>query len=524
MSRFATLTAEEAAFLIQDNQTIGFSGFTPAGAVKAIPKAIAQRARGEHEAGRPFKIGVVTGASTGPSLDGELAQADAISFRTPYQSNNHLREGINQGRIRFFDMHLSQVPDYIDFGFLGKFDWAVVEACDVTDEGEIVLSTSVGVSPTFCRVADRILVELNAYHPRSLRGVHDIYEPALAPHRREIPICKASDRIGREVVQVDPQKIVGIVHTNMPDEVTAFHSPDEVTRKIGENVAEFLASELKTGRIPREFLPIQSGVGNIANAVLGAMGENPHIPPFEMYSEVIQDSVIDLLRAGKIRFASGTALAVSSEKLLSVYADLDFFRSRFVLRPQKISNSTEVVRRLGVISVNTALEVDIFGNVNSTHVMGRNLMNGIGGSGDFTRAAHISIFTCPSTAKGGKISTIVPLCSHIDHTEHSVQAIITEQGIADLRAKDPHERAELVVKNCAHPDFRDELYGYFHHTKGGHTPQTLNAAYAMHSQYLATGDMRGVDWVNLIPDWRKELDAELNAAGLVKNLFKKNGG
>ena len=121
--------------------------------------------------------------------------------------------------------------------------------------------------------------------------------------------------------------------------------------------------------------------------------------------------------------------------------NLQFFRQRIVLRPQEISNNPEVVRRLGIISINTAIEVDLFGNVNSTHVMGRQMMNGIGGSGDFTRNAYLSIFTCPSTAKGGKISTIVPLVSHMDHSEHSVQIVVTEQGVADLRGKDPHERA-----------------------------------------------------------------------------------
>ena len=133
-----------------------------------------------------------------------------------------------------------------------------------------------------------------------------------------------------------------------------------------------------------------------------------------------------------------------------------------------------MIRRLGIISINTAIEVDIFGNVNSTHVMGRQMMNGIGGSGDFTRNAYLSIFTCPSTAKGGKISTIVPLVSHMDHSEHSVQIVATEYGIADLRGRSPYERATLIIHNCAHPDFRDELNGYLEMVEGGHTPQTLD--------------------------------------------------
>ncbi|MCU0750586.1 MAG: succinate CoA transferase [Akkermansiaceae bacterium] len=488
--RFPDLTPEEAAQHVQHGMTIGFSGFTPAGAAKSIPQAIAARARAEHEAGRDFKIGVVTGASTGDSLDGELARADAISWRTPYQSDKSLRKSINTGKTHFFDMHLSVLPQNVRYGFLGKFDLAIVEACDVTADGQIVLTTSVGAAPTFCRVADKILIELNEYHPVALRGIHDIYEPYDPPNRQPIPMVTVRDRIGSRAVRVDPAKIIGVVRTNRPDEVAGFKETDPVTAGIGENVARFLGAELAAGRIPKSFLPIQSGVGNIANAVLGAMGANPDIPPFEMFSEVVQDSVIELMKSGDITFASGTSLTVSPSLLTEIYENLDFFKDRIVLRPQEISNNPELIRRLGIISINTAIEVDIFGNVNSTHVMGADLMNGIGGSGDFTRNAFISIFTCPSIAKGGKISTVVPLVSHMDHSEHSVQVLITEQGIADLRGKDPTERGDEIIKNCVHPSYRDELNAYLHGVAGGHTPQTLASAFAFHQRFLETGSMQ----------------------------------
>jgi acetyl-CoA hydrolase len=167
------------------------------------------------------------------------------------------------------------------------------------------------------------------------------------------------------------------------------------------------------------------------------------------------------------------------------------------MRPQEISNHPEIVRRLGIISMNTAIEVDLFGNVNSTHVMGRQMMNGIGGSGDFTRNAYVSIFSCPSTQKGGKISTIVPLVTHADHSEHSVQIVVTENGVADLRGKDPHERAQLIIDNCAHPDYREQLRGYLEVVKEGHTPQSLSLAFAMHRQFAHTGAMSGVNWAEL---------------------------
>ncbi len=484
------LTADEAAAMINNGDVIGFSGFTPAGAVKEIPTALARRASSEHEDGREFKVGVITGASTGDSLDGALARANAILFRTPYQSNADLRASINRGETRFFDMHLSMLPQAVRYGQLGKLNYAIVEAADVTDAGEITLTTSVGASNTFCAAADRILIELNGFHPKALRGLHDIYEPQDPPHRRAVPVYSVKDRIGTAVVQVDPAKIAGIVKTHRPDESGVFKPVDATTLKIGEHVTNFLAAELKSGGIPKSFLPIQSGVGNIANAVLGALGKNSNIPPFEMYSEVIQNSVVDLIFSGDITYASGTSLTVSSDVLRQVYGNLDFFKDRIVLRPQELSNNPEIIRRLGIISINTAIEVDIFGNVNSTHIMGQSLMNGIGGSGDFTRNAYISIFTCPSITKGGMISTIVPLVAHSDHNEHSVNVVITEQGVADLRCKDPMQRAHEIITKCAHPDYRELLLRYIGDTPKGHMPQTLSKAFAFHQAFIEQKDMR----------------------------------
>jgi propionyl-CoA:succinyl-CoA transferase len=498
---FQYMTADEAAQQIQNGQTIGFSGFTAAGACKAIPLSIAKRARAEHDTGRPFKVGVLTGASTGPSLDGALAEAEAISFRTPYQSNATLRKQINSGQTRFVDMHLSQLPQYVRYGFLGPVHWAIVEACDVTAGGGIVLSTSVGATNTFLNQADKVLIELNRSHSPELLGMHDIFEPEDPPTRSEIPIYGPRDRIGSPLCVVPKEKIVGIVETDLPDEAGGFDVSNECTESIGRNVAEFLVAEMRSGRIPRTFLPLQSGVGNIANCVLEALGRHPEIPAFEMYTEVLQDSVVSLLESERCLFASTSALTLSPAVQKQFTANLSFFRNRVVMRPQEISNHPEIVRRLGIVSMNTAIEIDLFGNVNSTHVMGRQMMNGIGGSGDFTRNAYVSIFSCPSSQKGGKISTIVPLVTHMDHSEHSVQIVMTEHGVADLRGRDPHERAQLIINNCAAPEYRDQLRAYLDEVKDGHTPQSLTLAFAMHRQFTATGDMRNVNW----SDWRRKM-------------------
>jgi succinate CoA transferase len=487
------LTAAEAASLIRHGDTVGWSGFTPAGSPKAVPAALAERARAEHAAGRPFRIGVLTGASTGRSLDGALARADAIAFRAPYQSDPDLRAAINAGRVRFTDMHLSQFPQAVRAGVLGPVDWAVIEACDLDDRGGVVLTTAVGAAPTFAACAPRIIVECNRAHPAALRGLHDLHTPADPPHRASIPILAPGDRIGSPVLAIPRNRIVGVVETDVDDETDVFRPGDATTTRIGAHVVDVLAAEVAAGRIPADAVRLQSGVGETANAVLRALGSHPDIPVFTMYTEVIQDAVLDLIRQDRIRMASGSSLTISPEARRRLYADLPALRDRLVLRPQEITNSPEVVRRLGVIACNTALEADLGGNVNSTHVLGSRMMNGIGGSGDFTRNAALAIFVCPSTAKGGAISTIVPQVSHADHSEHSVQIIVTEQGVADLRGLTPAERARRIIGHCAHPDYRDLLLGYLARCDAGHAPYAMTAATALHRHFLRTGDMRGAD-------------------------------
>ena len=486
---FNKITAEEAASFVNDNDNVGFSGFTPAGCPKNTPKAIACRAEEEHKKGNPFKIGVYTGASTGDNIDGALARANALKFRTAYQSNADLRKLINSNGTHYFDLHLSELPQSIRYGFLGKVNVAVIEATEITDNGEIIPTDAVGISPTVCRLADKIIIELNHFHPKELKGMHDIYEPADPPYRREIPIYKPSDRIGTPYIKVDPKKVVGIVETNNPSDVNPFTPLDDVTLAIGENVSNFLVSEIKAGTIPSSFLPVQSGVGNVANAVLGALGKNKEIPTFDIYTEVIQDAVIKLMNEGSVNFTSGCSLTVTKDVLSDIYARLPLFKDKILLRPQEITNNPEVVRRMGVITINTALEADIFGNINSTHVLGTRMMNGLGGSGDFTRAAFLSIFTTPSTAKGGNISAFVPMVSHLDHSEHSVKIIITEHGVADLRCKSPYERARTIINNCVDPSYRPLLNEFLNMGIKGQTPQNLFKCFAFHQTFAETGDM-----------------------------------
>jgi succinate CoA transferase len=468
---------------------VAFSGFTPAGAAKAVPRALARRAQRFHRAGRPFQVRVLSGASTGRSIDDALAEADAIRWRAPYQSSVPLRERINDGRVAFVDMHLSHLPQSVLFGFFGPVDVAVVEAAEVTADGRVSLTTSLGASPTFLQAAKKVLLEVNHYHSCRVAAMADIVVPATPPHRPAVGLDHPLQRIGKPYALVDPGKIAGIVETHEPDELGGFDPVDPVSRAIAGHVVRFLLDELATGRIPPEFLPLQSGVGNIANAVLQALGDDEDIPDFLMYSEVYQSAAFELMRRGRLRGASTCALTLAPQQMRDLTGQLDFFAPRLVLRPQEISNNPAIVRQLGVIALNTALEVDLYGHVNSTHVCGQKMINGIGGSGDFARNAYLSIFVCPSVAKTGRISTVVPMCAHVDHNEHSVQVIVTEQGLADLRGLAPAERARRLIDRCAHPAYRDYLHRYLRKAGSGHIRHDLGRCFELHENLLRYGTM-----------------------------------
>ena len=409
---FNIITAAEAAAMINNGDTLGLSGFTAPGTPKAITEEIAKKALAEHEAGRPFKINLYTGASTSDHVDGVLSRANAINRRAPYQNVPDLRKRINCHDVHYFDRHLSEMAQEMRYGFYGNIDYAIIEAADITPDGEVVLGTGIGNIPTYAMMAKKIFIELNEELPAQLHGMHDVVLLQDPPYRREVTIFAPNDRIGSPVLKIDPSKVVGVVKTKYLDGVKEFTAPDEVSKQIGANVVQFLVSEYKKGGIPKSFLPLQSGVGNVANAVLYDLGENKELPTFMMYTEVIQDAVLELMRKGKCTFASTCSMTFADNTERKLFADIDYFRDKIVMRPAEISNNPEVIRRLGVIAMNTALEADIFGCVNSTHVLGTKMMNGIGGSGDFTRNAYISIFSCPSVTKGGLISNIVPMVAH----------------------------------------------------------------------------------------------------------------
>ncbi len=481
------MAAEEAAKFIRRGMTLGCSGFTPAGYAKVVPLALAERAKKEG----PIPLTIWTGASVGPELDAALCETGCIARRYPYQGNDVTRKALNAGEMCYQDYHLSEGAQNLRYGFHGKIDVAVIEATAVTEEGYIVPTTSVGCSPTFVQMADKVIVEINTTVPEGMEGLHDIYMPKDPPHRAPIPIRRVGDVIGKPWIRCPRKKIVAIVPSDIIDKPRPLEEIDSASRRMAGHLLDFLQMEVRSGRIPKSLLPLQSGVGNVANAVLAGLKEWP-ADGIQMYTEVVQDAGFDLLDSGKVSLASTTCLAPEPSRTAQRYAKLAEYKGRLILRPQEISNSPEVARRLGIIALNTALEADIYGQVNSTCMNGSFMMNGIGGSGDFARSAYLSVFLCPSTTKKGAISKIVPMCTHVDHTEHDVDVIVTEQGLADLRNLCPRERSREIIRKCASEEYRSLLTDYVARAerRGGHEPHLLEEAFAMQARFHETGSMK----------------------------------
>lgn len=499
------ISAAQAAEHIENGSFVAVGGFGPAGSPKAIPPALAQKARREHEAGRPFKVNLVTGASIGASCDGELAAADAVDRRLPFSVNAEMRRAYNSGRVRYTDLNLSDNATFLRQGLTGPIDYGIIEACDVQEvrgKLRIYLTAGIGIAPTICRMATKgVFIELNTWHSTRLIGMHDVYEIEAPWFRSPVRITHPTEIIGLPYIEVDPQQILGIVTTHLSDEARTMNASTPETTLIGQHMADFLVWNMHQGYIFRHKLTLQSGVGSAANAVIGALGESAEVPNFNIYTEVLQEEPMRLMSEGRVLSASTGALTLSPEHLQMLYDNINAYRGRLLLRPSEISNCPEIIARLGICSLNTALEVDIYGHVNSTKVGGTRMMNGVGGSCDFTCNAMLATFTCTSTAKDGRISSIVPFCAHVDHTEHYVDAIVTEYGVADLRGKCADEKAEALIA-IAHPDYRPLLREYVRlaSSGGGHTHHVLPAAFAMHDTYRRKGDMRLTDWSEYIID------------------------
>ena len=452
------------------------SGFGSVGYPKAVPGAIS-------DADGAYGLTVISGGSLGGEIDTELVEAGAIDRRFPYQAQAASRRAINEGEIHFHDRHVSPLSDEVAFGQYGPVDVAVVEAVAVGPDW-LVPSTSLGATPAYVEAADRLIVELNETQPLALQALHDVYRPDPPPGRGPIPLSEPAGRIGDAKIRFAPDKLDAVVRTDIPDSPYEFRDPTDPDLAIADNLVDFLHDEVACNPVLSESVALQFGVGSLGNALMGAF-ESVDFGDRDVvyFGEVMQDGLLDMLDAGNLRAASAASLALSAEGQERLFDGIDRYKESVVLRPSDISNSPELIRRFGVVAVNSALEVDVYGHANSTHLNGSQVVNGIGGSGDFIRNGHLAVVALQSTAAAGDISRIVPMVPHVDHTEHDVSVVVTEQGVADLRGLDPRERAEALVDNCAHPDYRPDLRAYLDRAAetGGHMPHDLETALSWHA-------------------------------------------
>lgn len=501
------MTAEETIPFFRNGMDLGWSGFTPVGYPKVVPLALADHVEKNNLQGK-MRFNLFIGASIGGDVEDRWASLLMTDKRWPYQTGKVVQQQVNDGTVRMGDKHLSLYAQDLAYGFYtkergGGFDLGLIEASGITEDGFIILCGSVGVAPEVIQNSDRLIVEINTAIP-SFEGLHDIVMNEKPPFKRPYLVTRVDDRVGSLHVPCDPEKIIAIVESRETDKGRPLSPPDEMSEQIAANILDFFQFEVKGGRLPKNLLPLQSGVGNIANAVVGGLVKGP-FSNVNVWTEVLQDTMLDFFDSGKLNFASSTSLSLSEPGFKRLYENWDRYTSRVVLRPIQYSNHPESIRRLGVIAMNTPVEFDIYGHANSTLVNGSRMINGIGGSGDFLRNAYLSIMHSPSTRPSRTdptgITCVVPFATHVDHTEHDLDVLVTEQGLADLRGLSPRERAKEIITKCVHPEYRPIMQEYFERSRRecceqgiGHEPHMLFKVFKMQQHLAERGTMKISNW------------------------------
>jgi succinyl-CoA:acetate CoA-transferase len=474
--RKKVVSVQEAAALIKSGMTFATSGFA-AGYPKALPQELAAHSTATN-------VRMLSAVSNSESMDGVLARSDVLGFHGVFQDSKAMRQAINAGKIGFCDCHLGMLADKVRNGDYGKIDYLVFEALYVDADGSLAPVVAAGLDDVFLEAADKVIVEINVNYPVILDGFCDF-------GRDMEKLTSPAVRIGSSHVPCPPEKIAAIFFTDVTPDMANYRPVDAVYKAIGNNIVEVINSEISAGRLEKNFT-FQSGVGGVANAVLTGLIQSG-FKDLRMYTELMTDIAIQSILDGTISEATTTGISVEGDTYASFLENLDYYKRHLVVRPVDVTNNGELIRRMGLVSMNTIVEGDIYGNVNSSHAMGSHIINGVGGSNDFARHAKLAIFQTPSTARGGAISSIVPMVSHVDNTEHDVDILVTEQGWADLRGKTPRERAELIIENCAHPDYRPALRAYYEEALAlcgpCQTPHNLEKALSWHTRFLKTGSM-----------------------------------
>jgi succinyl-CoA:acetate CoA-transferase len=483
-SRAKVMTAEEAVRLFRDGMMVATSGSTM-GFPKATFGALAERIKTEGG----LKIDLLCAGPLSSEFEDVLFEAGGIRKRIGAVGGAKLRGGINRGEVIFIEGKGSSLPLQVKRGWFGLLDMAVIEAVGLTKDGQIIPSTAVYDAPEWIAAASQVIVEINLNRPLSLEGLHDVYPRGDDP----IPVVgHPLKRIGVPYFPVDPAKIKAIVISDLGDKPSKEAKPDAMGAAIGQHLVDFFRKEVAAGRLSESLPPFELGFGELFGSMMQKIGEGG-FKNFRFHLPMVTDPVFELVEAGKVEWVEGIALRLSSDAWKRFEQEPDRYKKVIVLRPFTIINSAELIQRMGVTAINGCLEMDLQGQVNSSHVLGTKIMAGIGGTYDYARNSPCSIFIARSTTNGGDISSIVPFVSHIDHTMHDVDVLVTEQGLADLRGLDPFERAQRIIEACAHPDYRDDLMDYLSKAKKepAHIPFLLDEAFSFHRRLRDKGSMKG---------------------------------
>ena len=355
---------------------------------------------------------------TGEGLDGHLRHRCFFAGR-------ETRKLINQGRADYVPMFLSEIPKLLRSGEQ-RVDTALVQVTPPDRHGNCSLGVSVEATRAACDVADKIIALVNPMMPRThgdgfinVRDIHCAYESAQ-------PLIRHP---------------------------AATSSPLET--RIGAHVASLV----------EDGACLQMGIGAIPDAALRCLGGHKDLG---IHTEMFSDGVLSLLEGGVInnsrkKVAKGrcvTGFVMGSEKL---YAFVDDNPEVTFLDIEFVNNPTVIAKNSRVTSINSALQIDLSGQVCADSI-GHRIYSGVGGQVDFVVGATWSengrsIIAMPSTARDGALSRLVTTLKEgagVVTTRAQVDYVVTEYGIAELRGRSLSERARDLIA-IAHPDFRETL-------------------------------------------------------------------
>jgi acyl-CoA hydrolase/GNAT superfamily N-acetyltransferase len=337
----------------------------------------------------------------------------------------NVREAVQEGRADFIPVFLSEIPSLITSRRV-RIDVVLIQVSPPDRHGYASLGVSVDIVRAAVDSADLVLAEVNPRMPRTL---------------------------GDSFVHVD--RIDCLIPVDAPLLTLEPEPLDDVCRAIGRHVASLVP----------DGATLQTGIGRIPHAVAAELKQRRDLG---IHTEMLSDSVLELVEAGAISGRKKTLLpgkivtsfVMGSQRLYDWVDD----NPAVEMKPSDFTNDPfTVARNDTMIAINSALGVDLTGQVASDTLLGR-FFSGIGGQVDFVRGAARSrggksVIALPSTAKDGAVSRILPAHEQgagVVTSRGDVRYIVTEYGIADLWGKNIRERAMSLIA-IAHPDFRGEL-------------------------------------------------------------------